>query len=608
MLHSMSVNAKEILLHALSSRAQAHHDIKTLSNATDGKAVVVKPGEPLSINFCIRQRSNVTLNNMRFSNFNVSTFVNVSLDHGWWMGTYFSPPNDDWNHFVDTGRFPKVYEFEPGWHVLKIDVLKRHFDNPGITVDTISFDIDDKWIDKFILSCQTICIPDGNFAYKLPTRTASAMEARIEQRSFETQCAEVDNVDIPIYHPFIESYMITASMPQYNSFSNRRKENLTHCPHLPPELWSFKNFSVNEFSRDIWIDGKDATLIFYNRPEGENTFMMMCRFKLDGQSKGSVDSKIGSLLHLKFKWLPAAINVRMRYRGKYGNMSKDELHTFDQNNLNYMWKIPDFTWTDKDYNYITLTIESHVKVDFEVDNVMLEKRPFQPEKLVTIYQSDDVHIVAGYVEMWWLAPERMTVTLRNGKVHEGVAYIQFYRPIPWSQGYAQVFVLYQDGNARLVPITPEGLDWIPFGSSVIIGQPYTDSIRPYVSIMQLDIDPENWQMKVFYKDGGSARIKLNSSYRETQAFISDIDFMKNRYTHPFATVRSMYVAEGNTDVDSIKVDDKKTYHIMDQWGSVAGKSFAFHRRCISRHLTLSPDIQVDVLTSHPVPPSLRSMG
>ncbi|KAK3099565.1 hypothetical protein FSP39_006340 [Pinctada imbricata] len=602
------VDCKGLRLHALSTRAQAHHDVKTLSNATDGKAVVVKPGFPLSLNFCIRKKATVTLNNMRFSNFNVTTFVNVSLDHGTWMGTYYAPPQYNWNRFFDTGRFPKKYEFESGWHVLKIEVIDRAGNNPGIALDTILFDVMDPWMDENILKCHTICIPEGSFPFKKPRFTEIASPARIEQRSFETKCAEVDNVDIPIYHPFIESYMISASMPQYNSFSNRRSENLTHCPHLPPQLWRFDDFRINASSRDIRQDGKDTIMMFYRNPEGENTFLLMFRFKLDGQSKGSVDSKIGSLLHLQFRSLPTSITVKMRYRGKHGNMSTEEIKKFDSKNLNYMWTIPDFTWTEDDYNYITLTIVSSVEVNFFVDNVRLEKRPFKPEKLVTIYQSDDVHIVVGYVEMWWLAPESMTVRLSNGQSHEGVAYIQFYRPIPWNNGYAQVFVLYQDGNARLVPITPEGLDWIPFGTSVIIGQPYTDSIRPYASITQLDIDPENWQLKVYYKDGGSVNMKLNSTYRETQVFVYDINFTKDIYTHPFATVRSMYVTEGNTDVDSVKIDDKTTYHVMDQWAALPGRSFAFYRRCISTHLTLSPDIQIDVLRSHPAPPLLQTMG
>jgi hypothetical protein len=56
----------------------------------------------------------------------------------------------------------------------------------------------------------------------------------------------------------------------------------------------------------------------------------------------------------------------------------------------------------------------------------------------------------------------------------------------------------------------------------------------------------------------------------------------------------MFVTEGNNDVDSVKVDDRYSRHIMEKFGALQGRSFAFFRRCISKHLTLSPDIQVDI--------------
>jgi hypothetical protein len=63
-----------------------NHEVRELSNASDGKGVMIKPGKPLTINFCIRVKSKVHLNNLRFSNFNQSALFRVSLDHGKWMG------------------------------------------------------------------------------------------------------------------------------------------------------------------------------------------------------------------------------------------------------------------------------------------------------------------------------------------------------------------------------------------------------------------------------------------------------------------------------------------------------------------------------------------
>ncbi|XP_062606035.1 uncharacterized protein LOC134267838 [Saccostrea cucullata] len=581
---------KALILPAYNLRSASNHKVMALSGATDGKAVLVSQEQPLSLNVCIRKQSMVRLDDVRFSNYNYSTFFNVTFNSGEWMGTFYVRPGMDWNRFKNTGIFPHRYTLEPGWHVIKIYVMDYFGYTEGIAVDTLQFSVDDPWMDNDILSCKTICTEKNRFPVRSPSSSENALPSGIEQRSFSTKCAEVDNIDIPLYNAHVDSFTITASLPQYKSFSNRREENTTNCPHLSPELWRFDNFNVSSSSAEI-INNKGARMSFYST--SSNEVYIIVRFFLEGQKKGSVDAKIGSLLTLHLKTLTAPTMIKLRYKEKWGNLSLPITHNFTHQNLQFTWTIPDFTWTEDSLNYIILTAESE-NLALLVNHLRLEKRAFKPEKHVTIYKSDDVHIVAVYVEMWWLAPDRMTVYLTNGQTYEDVAYLQIYRPIPWNNGYSQVLVLYQDGNARFIPVTPEGLDWIPFGTSVILGQTYSDSIRPYTSIKQLNIDPERWTMRIFFKDGGSMLMKINSTYSETQAHVSEVFFTRDRYTLPFATVRSMYVSEGNTDVDSVKVDDKETYHIMDQWGYVQGRSFAFYRSCISRHLTLSPDIQIDV--------------
>lgn len=586
-----SVTTKELTLPAYNLRSASNHKILSLPGATGGKAVLVGHEEPLSLNVCIRKKSMVRLDNLRYSNNNFSLFFNVTFNSGEWMGTFYAKPGEDWAIFKNTGIFPRRYALEPGWHVIKIYVIDYFSTNAeGIAVDKFVFSVDDPWMDNDILSCKTICTEKDSFPTKVPSVGTSVFPSRIEQRSFPTSCAEVDNVDIPLYNAHVDSFAITASFPQYKSFSNRRNENTTSCPHLSPELWRFDNFNLSSSSTEL-VYNKTARMSFYS--SSTNEMIVILRFVLEGQKKGSVDSKIGSLLTLKLKNITTAAIVKMRYKEKWGNLSLPEIKEFTSDDLQYTWSIPDFTWTEDSLNYIILTVQSE-NLRIFVDHLSLQKRAFKPEKHVTIYRSDDVHIVAVYVEMWWLAPDRMTIHLTNGQTFEGVAYLQVYRPIPWNDGYSQVFVLYQDGNARLIPVTPDGLDWIPFGTSVILGQTYSDSIRPYTSITQLTIDPERWTMRLLYKDGGSLLLKIKSSYSETQAYVSDIFFTRDTYTLPFATVRSMYVAEGNTDVDSVKVDNDKTYHVMDQWGYIQGRSFAFYRSCISKHLTLSPDIQIDV--------------
>lgn len=583
--------SKRIILQGINKRSVTNHEIRDLSHASDGKGVMIIPGKPLTINFCLRVKSKVHLNNFRFSNFNSSALFRVSLDHGKWMGTYFAPPGDDWNSFTDTGRFPREYDFESGWHVLKINVSET---SSPIALDHIEFDVFDDYITDDILNCETICIADGKFPFKNPSLSAEATMGTILQRTEPTTCAEVDNVNVALYHPYINEFTITASMPQYNSFSNRKDFDLTNCPHLSHILWKFNNFIPRVGIPPLRHNETTLLVTDGHSITNEHSVYIVVLFQLEGLSKGSIDSRIGSHLHLKFKSLSSTTVVGMRYRGPHGNMSLTENRIFSVNVLEHMWKIPDFTWMEHTENYLVLTIEGENIGNIEIDELRMEKRPMVAERVETIYRSDDVIIEAVFVEFWWLAPEIMDVTLTNGKKTEGVAYIRFYRPLPWNGGYAQVLVLYQDGNIRLLPVAPEGIDWIPFGTSVIVGQPETDSNRPYVLIKEVFIDPERWQMSLLYKDGSSVRMKLNCTYSETQLSVSDLHFTKDPFTNSFLTVRSMFVSEGNNDVDSIKIDDKYSIHIMDNFGAIQGRSFTFFRRCISKHLTLSPDIQVDI--------------
>ena len=159
--------------------------------------------------------------------------------------------------------------------------------------------------------------------------------------------------------------------------------------------------------------------------------------------------------------------------------------------------------------------------------------------------------------------------------------------------------MYQDGNVRLLPLPPPGVDWIPFGSSVIVGHSDPADLRPSAPITSVTFYPSTLRLHVRYHDGGSARLALSSSQTVTELVVSDIrnggggrgDAWRRL---PFATLRSMYIEDGNSDCDSVLVDGKSYRPIMGQWGSLLGKSFFFFRRCESSHLTLSPDLRIDI--------------
>lgn len=577
------IEGKEFLIEAEDERTDGNHELLPYRNASDHKAVLVKGGTSLSINFCLRQRSFVTIRNIRYLNLKKSTLLNIVVNENLNYGSYFSVPNyNQSNVFNDTRSFSIVHQLEAGWNILKV------YATNSIVLDMFLLEVNDSKLNNMIFSCKVICIQQLHF----PPRAKSVVTpANMAQNSFFTKCAEVDNVDIPIYHPHVNAFSITARLPQYRTFANRRQANLTFCPHLTQTLWRFDNFSVTHFSKEMY--GNFTYLTF--QENNLSSIDVNVIFRQKGEHTGSINTDMGSQLFLKFISVRNDVFITLRYKHRNGSMITSERKRFSESHLEQMWKIPDYTWIETDYNYISLVLYTKELSHLKIDYLRLDRRPFIPDRTITLYKSDNIIIEGVQVDMWWRGHERMTINIHSGNSYEGFAFLRLYRPVPWTRGYSQVFILYQDGNARFLPVSPEGLDWIPFGTSVILGQCKHDSIRPYVSITQVDIYPDDMKLVIFFKEGGYLRMTLKVTEDFTQAYFDNIVFMNDTSIYPFVTVRSMYVEEGNTDVDSIKVDDVKTLNVIDNWGTVPGKSFAFHRRCLSRHLTLSPDIQIDIL-------------
>ena len=60
---------------------------------------------------------------------------------------------------------------------------------------------------------------------------------------------------------------------------------------------------------------------------------------------------------------------------------------------------------------------------------------------------------------------------------------------------------------------------------------------------------------------------------------------------PFATLRSMWVTDGNSDADRIATESG-VWNIQRGWNKISGTNILFFRECVSQHNTLSPDIRV----------------
>lgn len=205
---------------------------------------------------------------------------------------------------------------------------------------------------------------------------------------------------------------------------------------------------------------------------------------------------------------------------------------------------------------------------------------------------DGETVVEAVREASWWRPNGMEVSVDDGTPVTDAHYVRVYRKIVGANEWPQFFVLYMDGNLRLIPHPPVGTPGVCFGSSVIIG-PAPIGSRPIAEITSVRYLSTSKTMEVVYKAGGSAIFSLQEVDR-TMAYVQvTVNYPTD--TLPFATFRSMFVADGNADVDHIKWKDASggihDEAIMRCPGD-EGTEWFFYRRTRSHHNTSAPDIRI----------------
>jgi hypothetical protein len=209
---------------------------------------------------------------------------------------------------------------------------------------------------------------------------------------------------------------------------------------------------------------------------------------------------------------------------------------------------------------------------------------------------------------WW-RPFQMELSVagRSASGH----YLVLYRKVDGENSWPQYLVLYQDGNLRLKPQSPVGAPDRCFGSSVVIG-PAAPAARPFVDIARVHVSTAPLALDVTFRNGlGTARFDL--SVNRTSAIATIRPGYGSGPSIPFATFRSMWVSDGNSDADAVETF-AGVFPIMANWRNLAGRSWFFHRRVRSRHNTSAPDIRIEAQDVSPQllvdasPSSLRTGG
>ena len=567
------------------------------SQASNNYTVLMREYETIRINFCLRQTSTVTIINIVYSNDGPSDEIKATLD-GHNMGSFVGSPYEGagrgWNLFRSSGRLLGRAVMTTGPHVLVLNVTRS--DKYGVEIDNVFLNIDDYGLDYPTLFCTLYCFDinyNNTVEQKLPIQNG-----KFVQKSSSSQCAEADNVKVEIFHNTTTDFEITANIPKYLSFANYRDPFFDSCI-LGSPYWAFHNQSLTQ--RNEHVKTPHATLRLQKAVYGT---VLTVTFDLQKLSpvREVDEAKIGGILKLKLRNMPREnVIVKPERMGSGGQWVKMTDMTFTPFSTLRTWTIPDFSWSAEQPNQVKLKI-SHGKQGVVVDTLLLHRRATS-DRTFDVYSDTNVVIQGvrlGFWHHWQDHPQSMTLqtlemTDRRTELTK-IDSLRIYSKVPWTGGYSQVFVLFQDGRIRIQAITPHGLDYIPFGASVNIGQPLnTTSKRPYSAIKTINIDPKLLQMIIMYENGNSATFVLKTTFTETKLVVTRGRFLLNRSQFPIMTFQSMWMNDGNSDTDHVTINGGKARHIMSDWNELPGKSAAFFRKCISRHNTQAPDIRIQFL-------------
>lgn len=579
-------------------------EINQRSSASGLKSVHLYEGDYLQTEICLMPNTELSIQAIVYSNDGPADRIRVSLDtqvlSDFWT-LAFTDGGKGWDRFTPYQPHQSIFStIAEGLHILKLTVVQS--DRYGVEIDNIAVTVNSTF-PLTSLNCNNACFTDITFPYpKSVTPTVST--ARAVQKSVNTRCAEEDNVNIPVFHDndSTTDFVVTASLPKYRSFLNKRGPDWNNC-RMSEAFWKYEGLSLNyDQLRETATSRLNITYVGSTvGTTGERQVSAIeVDFELEGPSSGSVNSEIGTLVHIENARYSGTLSVQFQYLDKFNSWSNMQRKNAKDNEGNIIFDVPDFSFREGKGNKIRIEVYSDQSFASNISfgKFYMHKRWLKPDTSTTLYK-DGLTVIEGVdIDMWWRINETMGVTIiGENKTFHDVDYIRIYRRVPWTvDGFSQVFVLYQDANIRLLPTTPHGLDWIPFGSSVIIGQTNPHSNRPCAPISHLNIHPHLLHMTIFYMDGSVVPLKLQTTMSETMLHISGSHYVKDINLYPFFTFRSMYVADDNNDVDHISVDGGKPLKITEQWNEIRGNYFAFFRQCISQHNTQSPDISIQFMT------------
>ena len=472
----------------------------------------------------------------------------------------------------------------------------------------------------------------------------SSQQGWIEERSYDTLCAEMDNINVPLWHTNTSAFRVTVTHPAYYPSSiNERGHDFDDCDFADRTIWKIGNLdgSSAEFKQSGYGEG-DVHYTLDHPPAGidepwsefpaeldtsvmSNQYIVFTAFEPEDVNLVHL---IGSRLMVAMREVTGTLDLRVsigngtdwlvltnQVEWRDGRWQPTSNHVFNAQNLVRHWQTPDFFWSEEtDMSTIRLEVvpseqggETTPGAHADYDALQLTKRDeageMAPKELIdvpwwhvgpsfaTLYEDGNVIVEAIHIDFWWRAPAAMTVITPQGSATD-VHYFRIVKRVPDTNTmeYSQVFVMYEDGNVRLLPHPPKGVDWTPFGASVIVG-PTVESDRPFAAIDTVTVNPKDLSMDIVYKNGGSCRMDLWVDREQNVVDVTDIRY--DTTTNSFTRFRSMWVFDGKADIDRVETADG-VFPIQRHWNELHGTWWKFFKEVTTYHNTYCPEFAFEI--------------
>ncbi|MEI6304854.1 MAG: hypothetical protein WCP09_02430 [Candidatus Taylorbacteria bacterium] len=210
-----------------------------------------------------------------------------------------------------------------------------------------------------------------------------------------------------------------------------------------------------------------------------------------------------------------------------------------------------------------------------------------------VYDVGTIYVIITRLEEFW-RPLGMTFKKDGITIQTNITFIEFGGNIPGTTKFPIYGVIYTDGYLRWIPFPPVNFESICFGNSVLIGPAEIEN-RPHADISIADFRTATKTLNITYRDGGTAILDPNTISRTSATAKITVGYSTAKST---CTLRSMYVADGNSDCDQVVWTDNsnviRTNSVMPFY-STSGKSWLFkrHERSLQRESAPNTRITFD---------------